>query len=226
VKRPRLKTALLPAGSNPLAVKVGKKLRLYRKGKGLTYSRAGAQLGISPGHYRWLEEGRIVPGPQMAKRLRLWMMGNVSFEGAPPLSEAQFRVTREALKFRKIVLSIPIEDAQGITRRAKALGMSGSALIHLIIRQFLKNQVAFVTLKDAIDEVNQTRAIMALQEAPELRDILLAEIPLLLKAGGEATPWHEHEEMRPEIEKAAEVKISVDRLDLHQVQLEDQPEEV
>lgn len=216
--RPKIKAADLPAGTNPLAQRLGAKLRLVRKGRELSFNRASEQLGISPGHYRWLEEGRITPGPAMASRLHAWLINGTTFEGAPPLSEAQFRVTREASKFRKVVAHIPYDEASALSRRAKAMGMSGSALVHLIIRQFLKNNAAFVTLSEAIKEINETRALVALEESPELRDILLADIPLMVKMGGDLTPWHQVENLEPPLVRVA--NIPVDSLKLSSVEPE------
>jgi hypothetical protein len=66
--------------------------------------------------------------------------------------------------------------------------MSQAAIVHMALDWFLAEKPALTTLAKARQQLDEQRAKMALQEAPALRDLLDADIPLLLKVAKEKVP--------------------------------------
>lgn len=199
-------------------------LKLVRLGRKLSKERAAAQLGIVAGWYAKLEHGRLLPTPALAKRLRQWAIDGVSFEGAPPPREKpQDAVVTPG--WRKVRLGIPPEDLKALRGAADRLGMSQESIILLALRRFLANKLAFATLGEAVKEVEHARATQALQAAPELRDLLGAEIERMVAAGEAIVPWTQLEETKPEVERLEEaLQTIVDPLDTSMLHTQDETE--
>lgn len=195
----------LPSGANPLAHEVGLRLRLVREGRGLSITQAAAQLGISGGWYAHLESGKIVPGENLSKRIYRWLLEGISFEGAPPLTEKQFELQPKGWKKVGAYFSKP--DRLRLQREASRLGVSMSTLINLFVRRGLANRPALATLREAVHELQLSRASQALAESPELRDVLTGEIPLMVEAGAVPTPWTQVEELKASIERIAQIPV-------------------
>lgn len=207
----------LPARSNPLVVRVGKKLRRVREARGLGYDRAAEQLGISTGMLRYLEEGVAVPGPIMCKRIYQWAVGGIHFEGAGKPSNRPFKDSDQRL----LKVAMPKDSVNKLRGEAKRLGMSMSALALLFIRQGLTKRAGFHTLGTAVDEIQKAEAIQLLRAVPELRDFLEADIDICQKAGEALTSWNQLETLRPDIEKIDALPTSHLKLNMDDEYLEE-----
>lgn len=188
--KPTPKPLYVPAGANRLARVVGKKLAQVRKGRALSISQAAKQLGISGGHYKYLELGKITPGPNLSKRLLGWLTGT-TYEDAPPVREGVYALDARKVNHRLVKAIIPKALAREFSRKCKTLGMSSSALIQLLIKQFVSNKASYAVLEEAIKEIKEAQVFEAMQESPELREVLKSDVALAIKAGAVMRPAKE-----------------------------------
>jgi DNA-binding XRE family transcriptional regulator len=167
---------------------VAKKMRLIRKGRGVGVQKAARQLGLATTHYQMIEAGRIVPGPNLAKRLYNWAILGVTYDDVPPSKAA---VTDEP-DGPSVPVRLSHENLTRLQRESERLGMTQSGLAQLLVEQGLSSRPALVTLKDAIDAVNRAQAKEALR-TPELRDIVAGDVKLAVSAGEKLTPSKKYE---------------------------------
>jgi transcriptional regulator with XRE-family HTH domain len=181
-----------PYGSNRLAIALGQKLRRVRELRWIAQTRLAAQLGCSVALVAQAEQGKILAGPNFWRRVLQWMKG-VTFEEAPPLSEATYDAKVKSADWRKHSVMLPNQVRRAYAKRCAALGMSPKAVTILLIKNFLANEALLLTMKDAYDAIQESRITAALDESPEIRDILKIEIPIAVRAGATLTKWKDLE---------------------------------
>jgi hypothetical protein len=208
------KRGKLPTGTNPLAKRIGGILRVARLGRArkfyngvFTRRMAAEQLGIAAGHYAYLEMGKLVPGPNLSRRLRDWLLCGWTFEGAPQLTERVWSIELSRQAWRTYDFLMGPATRRSLKREAKRLGMSGGALVLLAVERFLLTRPAFTTMDEAVKHLNKVRTIQALTEAPELRDILECEIQIAIDAGAELLPY-EVDRALPVVEQITQIEPS------------------
>ncbi len=202
----------LPVGTNPVAKQIGVLMRVYRDSRGWELDAAASTLGITVGHYKYLETGRLVPGPNMSRRLRQWMIDKIDFTGAPTVSEAHWLDDSGRRAWRRVSAIFPKEVATRLKTKARALGMGVQDLAATYIMLGLESKMVYGQIKEAVAAVTQTRNLQALAEAPELRDLLAAEVKIL-RATPDMTPWQKVAALEPEILKLANSKLSTSAFD-------------
>lgn len=202
------KPLLPPAGSNRLAKEVGRRLRLARKGRKLSFTDAAAQLGIDRYLYVYLEKGRVLTNDAVYSRIKSWLLEGVTFtgQGAPKTSESQWE-SKSA--WRLLPRSrVPQPIAKRLKATAKRLGLTQAATIHMAIDHFLDNAPAILTLESAMKKIQRARISQALQESPALRDILAGEVGIMVKAGKDLVSAEEKLKRQPSIEQVAQIPLT------------------
>lgn len=207
--------AALPARTNPLAKRIGQRLALVRTSRGLSVARAAEELGISGGHYMYLEQGKVLPAPNMASRLYQWAVAGISFEGQGRPKEGTGNVLQQR-KWRVIKTAVSRDTAVRLRKEAARLGMSGSSLAHIYITQGLQRKAAFATLQKAIVEVRKAEALQLFTECPQIKDFLLADPEICRTAGLTLTHVAELQPLQPTIEKLAELPKAELRLTMEE----------
>src|SRR5574343_1789782 len=142
---------VLPTGTNPLAVRIGKLCRLYRIARGFDYQRAAESLAIDTGTYIWVERGLLVPYPALAQRIGQWLVEKIDFDGRP-LQKGDGGTRTEfgrdgTEKAYKVYLAE--KDRRLLRLRAKKLGMSARDLLTVYVRRGLLSETTFATLQQA-----------------------------------------------------------------------------
>lgn len=201
-----LKEITLPIAANPLARHIGRLMKAYRLARGWTVAQAAEDLGIVPGHYFYLEAGRILPKPKLAKRLRSWLVDKISFKGDSPISERAYRTDTEAQGWRLVKVAVPLADAKRLTQEAARLNMGVRDLVAVYIRLGLASKMAWATMAEAMHDLQELQVTQLLQEAPELRDLLLAD-EKIIEMVPETVPSGTVAEVRPEVEKLGRIRL-------------------
>lgn len=184
---------MLAKGLDPLAKRIGRKIRLVRKARGLSFAKAAEQLGITAPQLLYVEKGYQIPGPKLAKRLRNWMIAGATYEGAPVNFEKVWRLEAKRGAWKTLRVFLPPGTGKELYRLCRRLNMSAPELSLMAVELFLANRVGHITVKEARDHVARARAISAMIEAPELRDILECEMKIAITAGATLTPWEQVE---------------------------------
>jgi hypothetical protein len=153
----------------------------------------------------YIEKGYIVPGPRAARRIRNWMVAGANYEGAKLPDEASWRLEMKRQGWRAMSILLPPAAVKELRKVSRRLSTPASTLAVMAIELFVANKVGHTTLEEARKHMQRMRMIDALQEAPELRDILQCEMPIAIAAGATLVPWAEVEKI-PESQKLAEVE--------------------
>lgn len=191
-----LKRPTLPAGTNPLAKALGKRLAIIRTKEGLDIAAMAKQLGLPYKVYEFIEAGRLLPSPIIANRLYNWMFGT-TYEDVP-LARAR-EVRAELRESDTVRVDMEKTAISNLAREASRLGLSQSALAEVFILRGLANKAGLATMKEAVAEIEKAKYLAAMKEAPEIRDILTMDIDLAVKAGKNKT--HVNKIAKPAIEK-------------------------
>jgi transcriptional regulator with XRE-family HTH domain len=178
----------LPQGSNPLAKTIGKKMRLVRLGRKVGVIKAARQLGLATTHYQMIEAGRIVPGPNLSKRLYNWAILGVTYDDVPVSKSA----VADEETGPSVAVRLSSEFLTKLKRESDRLGMTDRGLATLLVEQGLQNKPSLVTLREAVDAVNRAQAKEALR-IPELRDIIASDLAVAIQVGEKLTPSKKHE---------------------------------
>lgn len=208
--------ATVPIKANPYAAAFGAKVKAVRVGRELTIEGAARELGIATEQYKYLEDGRSLPGQGLAKRIYYWIMERISFEGAgpPPKRKVPLKKTDE---WRTIRFTMPKEDAKRLSRTAERLGMSIDWLCQLFVERALENKQGFVTLREAMVKLNKTRMLAMLAESPELVDVLQCDLDMVAKPGIQTTPFTRVEATKPMIVKVGELDLATEESELEEI---------
>lgn len=197
-----------PLGSNPLTIALGKKLVAVRAVRGITDIQASEQLGLGIVQYRYLESGKFLPGPNLVKRMYQWMLQGISFEGAPPLTETHYSHNSASAELKPFKARLPKVTVTKLAEESFRLGCSSEMLAQILIERGLEGRPAFATMKDAIETVYKVRNRIALAEAPEFRDILQSELPIVKNAGTVLQSWNQIPHAELPIEQLAKLQLN------------------
>ncbi len=172
---------LPPVGSNRLARVVGKKIRKIREKLHLTLAEAAIQAGIPEKVLNQIEDGRYIPNAGLAERLRDWGIRRLDFTGVgPPKTTSDVLTPTDDYVLVKTKLETGLVGQ--VRAKAKLLGLSQAALVHLAVEWFLQESPAIATLAKARRLVENARIKMALRD-PALRDLLEFEVAELIQQG-------------------------------------------
>jgi transcriptional regulator with XRE-family HTH domain len=188
----------LPQGMNPLAARIGRKIRAVTKARGLTDELAAAQLGISLHVYNYICDGNVLPRPMLAQRIYGWALQGISYEGAPQLTYSRKDKSDQAKAIVKVALTEELDDRLG--REAARIGFSKKRLVQLLVERGIENRVAFGTLADATEAINKAAAHQVLTESPEIQEFLLSEMDIVGKPV-ETVSWNKIGAIEPDILK-------------------------
>jgi transcriptional regulator with XRE-family HTH domain len=211
---------MLPRGTDPLAKRIGRKILLVRRARGLSRENAAVQMGLTQAQIHYIEKGYLIPSPKVARRIRNWMVVGATYEGANAPFEKSWALEAKSMAWKSLRFYLPPGVGKELYRLARRLNMSSAELSLMAIELFLANRVGHTTIAEARDHVAKTRMMFALQEAPELRDILECEMKIAIAAGVTLKQWHEIEaKTTPEV-------VKLDRLEHHELNLSKDSEEV
>lgn len=191
LKRPRL-----PAGTNPLFKALGVRFALIRKGRGQEPADVAKELGMPFNVYQYFEAGRLPVDGIIANRLYNWLYGT-TYEDVP-LARAR-AVKSELRDSDTLRVDLERKTIARLDKAASRLGLTQSALAEVFILRGLDNKAGLATMKEAIAAIEKARYLVAMKEAPEIRDILSMDIDLAIKAGENKV--HVGKRATPSIEK-------------------------
>lgn len=173
-----IKTGTPPRGQNRLARLIGKRLAIARGARSLSYAEAASQLGVSPGAYVYLEQGRILANQPVYDRILRWLVYGQTFEGLPlPRASDYYYGSKE--EWPLIKSRIPRSLAKSLGKASQRLHMSQAAIIHMALEQFLATDVPVTNLLRAKLKIERARMVEAMNTSPAIREILSTDMKTL-----------------------------------------------
>lgn len=160
----------VPKYAAPIARAIALKIKAARRIRGLAVDEVAAQLGVKIGQYVYLEAARFIPGPQLANRLYNWLL-DPSYRCTAPLSERHYGF-RKLGEWKQVKLSMPVSEYHALRKVGVQMGMSMAQFAYFAMRLLASDKRMHPTVEAAAREMHWTRAVQAINEAPELRDIL------------------------------------------------------
>jgi ABC-type transport system involved in Fe-S cluster assembly fused permease/ATPase subunit len=141
------------------------------------------------------------------------MLLGVTYAGLP-LAKAKQAATASTLLNEQVVrVTLPKDVVDRLAIEADRVGLNQDTLAELFITRGLENRPALITIKDAVDSINKARIAQAMREAPELKDILMADLGIAVKAGENMT-----RAKRMKVPPAEKLTLDADLSDIEEVE--------
>lgn len=152
-----------------LRKRFGERLSTEIRTRGVTKAQLAKILGITRVYAEQLTEGRTLPGPELAARLKAWMLGNESFEDKPLVRRAR---KRRKKNYSRVTILMPASTVARVGKAAAKVGYSRDSFITLAVNRLCDDEPTITTIQQAMATIEHNLVIGALDRAPEILEIL------------------------------------------------------
>ena len=184
---PKRVATALPSGSNVLAKAIGRRLQLIREERGLDIKTAAKQCGLTVPRWNLFEKERIVPSSDEVERICKWAFEGVNFWSYPLSKQRKKKRIAKGDGWSSHEYNVPKETNIRITRAAKRLGISISALTQLAVEAFLESENVLSTYEEAAARIRRAEVVDRVNEDPYLSGFLSGDLGIAVSMGANLT---------------------------------------
>lgn len=168
LKKPRQRLRAL-VEFHPKAIELGEKLRAVREAIGASVNEACIATACHGNYYKACEAGRFLPSYEFRQRFIKWAWEYKTWEKAPTIPAAP----KKPRKHKPVLLRVYDPDFYSRWElAARTSGFSMTAFAIVAIERLLEHEPTMVTIRQAVQKVEDARWQMILEANPDILDIL------------------------------------------------------
>lgn len=152
-----------------LRKRFAERLAVEMRTRGVTKARLAAMMGITAKYMEEIIDARTLPGPELAARLKAWLLSNESFEDKRLIKRMR---KRRKKNFSRVNILMPASTVARLGKAAAKVGYSRDSFITLAVNRLCDDEPTITTIQYAMQLIEHNLVLGALDRAPDILEIL------------------------------------------------------